>query len=102
MGKTFRTAIIMAATLMLFTAGAFSETRLDAYFGMGSATVGSSNDSIDFFDSGIGLGTPSMDGVFGTFGAGLMLNSNFGFGGAGCHPVHEGRLCGTGLSSRVL
>ncbi len=81
MARTLHVAAVLIFMLVLSAASLQAETRLDAYFGMGTATVGSSNDVVDFFGSGVGLTTPSMDGVFGTFGAALMLKPSLGVGG---------------------
>jgi hypothetical protein len=79
--KAFRHAI---AVLLLLTAFALSasaqDTRIDAYFGVGSLQVGASNQLIDT-GTGVGLPTPSMDGLFGKFGAGVMLTPSLGVGG---------------------
>jgi len=96
MRMTLRFAPVLLFMLLFFSASAPAETRLDGYFGMGMATVGSTHDVIDFFGLGIGQSTPSMDGVFGTVGVGLMLKPSFGFGGQATFRFKQGDFAGLG------
>jgi hypothetical protein len=50
------------------------------YFGMGTARDTSNGQSFDFFGTGIPKSTPSLDGLFGTFGGDFMLRHNLGIG----------------------
>jgi hypothetical protein len=96
MRKALRCAVVAVSILLFCTAVIHAETRLDAYFGMGTTTVGSSHDVIDFFGSGVGQSTPSMDGTFGTFGVGLMLKPSIGFGGQVSVRFKQGDYAGLG------
>lgn len=96
MTKTLQFTAFLVSLMLFCAASVPAETRLDGYFGMGTATVGSTHDVIDFFDSGVGRSTPSMDGVFGTFGIGLMLKGNFGFGGQASFRFRQGDFAGLG------
>jgi len=96
MAKNLRFAILVALLLSLFSVFANAQSRFDGYFGIGTATVGSSNDRIDFLESGFPLSTPSMDGVFGTFGGALMLKPSLGFGGQVSFRFAQGDYAGLG------
>ncbi len=63
---------------------------------MGTAQDGSSNQQIDFFGSGIFLPTPSLDGVFGTFGGAFMFTPSFGVGAEILLRFRQGDYAGLG------
>jgi hypothetical protein len=96
MRKTLQFAPVLLFMLLFGTASVSAETRLDGYFGMGTATVGATQEVIDFFDSGVGQATPSMDGVFGTVGLALMLKHSLGFGGQATFRFRQGDFAGLG------
>jgi hypothetical protein len=89
-----RGAILLTFMTWFLIAAAHAETRFDAYFGLGTATVGSTHQSIDFLGSGVPLSTPSMDGLFGTFGGALMLKPSLGFGGQATLRFRQGDYAG--------
>jgi hypothetical protein len=55
--------------------------RLDAYFGMGTARAGSTNQIVDLLGTGDPMMTTAMGGIFGTLGGGIMIKPSLGFGG---------------------
>ncbi len=79
--KVLRFTITSTSVLLLFTALAGAQTRFDAYFGMGTLHVGSTNQSVDLLGTGTASQTNAMGGVFGTFGGALMLKPSLGVGG---------------------
>ena len=92
--KNLRFALVPAFVLSLLAPIAGAQTRFDAYFGLGTATVGSTHQSIDFSGSGVSLSTPSMDGLFGTFGGAVMLKRGIGFGGQATLRFRQGDYAG--------
>ena len=56
-------------------------TNGDVYFGGGSASDGSTNQSINTFGDGNVYHTPKLGGAFGKFGADYMFKPTLGFGG---------------------
>lgn len=54
---------------------------VDAYFGVGTSRVSSSNQQVDTFGDGVLYGTPSMSGTFGKAGADFFINKWLGVGG---------------------
>ena len=82
--------------LLFFTAFASAQSRFDAYFGMGTLHVGSTNQSLDLLGTGTASPTGSMGGVFGTFGGALMLKPNFGVGGELSLRFAQGDYAGLG------
>ena len=96
MSKALRLTAVVASMLFLFTAFANAQARFDAYFGMGTARDGSTHQSIDFLGTGTPLPTPSLDGVFGTFGGAVMLKPSFGFGAQVSLRFRQGDYAGLG------
>ncbi len=86
----------LISVFMLFVAFADAQTRFDGYFGMGTLRVGSSNQSVDLLGTGTPALTGPMGGVFGTFGAGLMLKPSFGVGGELSLRFAQGDYAGLG------
>jgi hypothetical protein len=75
--KICKVFLATAVVMSLFSLAAGAQARFDGYFGLGTTQVGSAN----FTDSfGTPVPTPSMNGVFGTFGGAVMLNPTFGVG----------------------
>ena len=79
--KMLRFTISLVSVLLLFTALANAQARLDAYFGMGTARDGSTNQVVDLLGSGNPMPTTAMGGVFGTVGAGEGEGGEGGGGG---------------------
>jgi hypothetical protein len=77
--KMLRAMIVLASALFFFSALAQAQ-RLDAYFGMGTARVGSTNQAVDLLGTGDPNFTTAMGGVFGTVGGGFMFKPSLGFG----------------------
>jgi outer membrane protein W len=77
--KSIRTFLPLAAALCLSTSLAHAQ-KLDVYFGLGTAQVGSTGQSIDTFGDGNLYNTPSMGGTFGKLGADFMFTPHFGVG----------------------
>ncbi len=77
--KALRFTVTASLLLTFFAACAEAQGRIDAYFGLGTARVGSTDQLIDI-GTGIALPTPSMGGVFGTVGGGVMLTPSLGVG----------------------
>ncbi len=91
--KVLRFTITASLLLTLFAVCAEAQGRLDAYFGMGTARVGSTNQLIDI-GTGTLLPTPSMGGVFGTVGGGLMLTPTLGVGAEVAFRFAQGDYAG--------
>jgi len=72
--------MILSSVLVFGTALAHAQ-RFDAYFGMGTARVGSTNQLVDLLGTGDPMPTTALGGVFGTVGGGFMIKPSFGFGG---------------------
>jgi hypothetical protein len=77
--KSLRASIPLATALFLGATLAHAQ-GVDAYFGIGTARVGSNGQSIDTFGTGDLLNTPSMTGAFGKVGATFMFSPHFGAG----------------------
>jgi outer membrane protein W len=77
--KSIRTFAPLALALFLSTTLAHAQ-RVDVYFGLGTAQVGSTGQSIDTFGDGSLYHTPSMGGTFGKLGADYMFTPHFGVG----------------------
>ena len=82
---------------MLFFATAFACAQgFDAYFGMGTARVGSTNQVVDLLGTGDPMPTTAMGGIFGTAGAGMMIKPSLGFGGEVSFRFAQGDYANTG------
>lgn len=64
----------------LLTAGLSMAQSANVYFGIGTATDGSSGQQIDTFGTGNYVTTPKLDGVFPKLGASLMWSPHLGVG----------------------
>lgn len=86
----------------LFFSGAFAgaQPRVDVYFGLGTAQVGSTKELFDFFGTGNYKATSSMGGAFGILGGGVMLTSGFGAGAE--VALHFTQKDYAGLGSRPI
>jgi hypothetical protein len=93
--KVLRPVFAAVFFLVIFAAGTKAQIRFDGYFGMGTAHAGSTHELIDV-GTGTYLETPSMDGVFGTFGVGVMFKPSFGVGGEVSMRFRQGDYAGFG------
>jgi hypothetical protein len=91
----FAVALTLLTTVFSVCANAQTGARIDAYFGLGSARVGSSNQLIDT-GTGVSTITPSMGGVFGTVGGGVMLTPSLGVGAQVAFRLAQGDYAGLG------
>ncbi len=94
--KALRSVLASLLALLFCSALAEAQNGFNAYFGLGTAHDSSANQLIDLVGTGTPLPTPSMGGVFGTLGGGLMLNSNFGVGGEALFRFAQGDYAGLG------
>ncbi len=79
--KFLRLAAPFAFALCFSNQFAQAQADIDVHFGVGTAQVGSSGQSIDTFGTGNYLNTPSLGGTFGKVGADIMLTPHLGIGG---------------------
>jgi len=77
--KNLRFTIVFASVLLCFTAMARAQ-GFDAYFGMGTARDGSTNQLVDLLGTGNPGPTTALGGIFGTFGGGVMIKPSLGVG----------------------
>jgi len=68
----------------------------DAYFGMGTARDGSTNQLADLLGTGTPMPTTALGGVFGTVGAGIMIKPSLGVGGEVSFRFAQGDYANTG------
>ena len=94
--KGLRSAFVGLSMLFFCAWLANAQSGFNAYFGLGTAHAGSTNQLIDLAGTGTPLPTPSMGGVFGTLGGGVMLNSHFGVGGEVMFRFAQGDYAGLG------
>jgi hypothetical protein len=93
--KVLRFAVALSVLLLFFSSFASAQARVDFSFGMGTTQVGSAHQVIQNSFGDI-LSTPHMEGVFGTFGGGVMLNSGYGFGAQVSLRFKQGDFAGYG------
>ncbi|MBZ5496221.1 MAG: hypothetical protein LAP85_07440 [Acidobacteriia bacterium] len=93
--KILRSTIVLASVLFFCTPLAHAQ-GLDAYFGMGTARDGSTNQLVDLLGTGNPMLTTAMGGVFGTLGAGLVIKPGFGVGGEVSFRFAQGDYANTG------
>ena len=79
--KLVRFAASFVFALCLSSQFAQAQADFSAQFGVGTARVGSSGQSIDTLGDGNLYNTPSMGGAFGKIGADVMLTPHLGIGG---------------------
>jgi hypothetical protein len=68
-------------TTLLAIGVASAQTSLDVHAGVSGANAKSNGLAVDTFGDGNSYNTPSLDGAFMNFGAGMMITSRLGFGG---------------------
>lgn len=78
MFKFLRSGLPFALALCAATGFANAQSSFDVFFGAGTARVGSSNQLIDTFGTGLPYTTPSMGGTFGKAGADFFFKPQFG------------------------
>jgi hypothetical protein len=91
-----RFTLTLISVLFLLTSTAAAQGRIDAYFAMGTAHAGSTGEVADYLGNGVALVTPSMGGVFGTLGGGVMLTPSLGVGGEVSFRFAQGDYAGLG------
>ena len=94
--KALKFGIAVISLLVVFATFADAQPRFDAYFGMGTARDGSTHQLIDATGAGIAVETPSLDGVFGTFGGAVFLKPSFGVGAQVSLRFRQGDFAGLG------
>ncbi len=94
--KILRSSVASLPMLILFVAVAHAQAGFEAYFGLGSAHDGSTNQSLDILGTGTPQPTSAMGGVFGTLGGGLMLNRHLGVGAELTWRFTQGNYAGAG------
>jgi Outer membrane protein beta-barrel domain len=67
--------------LVFGVTGLHAQSSLDVHMGVSGANAKSNGLTVDTFGDGNLYTSPALDGVFMNFGAGVMMNSRFGFGG---------------------
>lgn len=80
MKPIYRYAPVFLST-MLALGIASAQSSLDVHAGVSGANASSNGQSIDTYGDGTLYNTPSLNGAFLNFGAGIMLTPHFGFGG---------------------
>ena len=94
--KVLRYGIAVVTLALSCAVFADAQAGFNAYFGMGTAHAGSTNQSIDILGTGVAQPTSSLGGVFGTFGGGVMLNGHFGVGAEMSLRFTQGNYAGAG------
>ncbi len=86
--------IVSLLPLLLLCASSADAQSFNAYFGLGTAHDGSINQTLDILGTGNPQPTPSMGGVFGTLGGGVMLNNHLGVGAQVAFRFTQGDYAG--------
>jgi hypothetical protein len=94
--KCLHFAIPSISILILFASLAEAAPQFDVYFGMGTARDGSTDEYLDFFDTGVYSLSPALDGTFGMFGGGIRLTPSLGFGAEATVRFRQGDYGGAG------
>jgi len=93
--KVLRSSV--GAVCLLLLCAAFADAQsFHAYFGMGTATDGNINQSLDLLGTGTAQPTSGMGGVFGTLGGGVMLKPSLGVGAEVSFRFAQGDYAGLG------
>ncbi len=93
--KILRSTIVFASVLFFCTALAHAQ-GFNAYFGLGIARDGSTNQLVDLLGTGNPMPTTALGGVFGTIGGGVMIKPNLGVGGEVSFRLAQGDYANTG------
>lgn len=96
MSKLLRGTLPLAVALFASATFAQAQTGLDVLFGVGTASVGSSNQRIDTFGTGNPFTTPSMGGAFAKIGADYMFKPWIGMGAETDFRFSQGDYAGLG------
>ncbi len=94
--KVIRLTAVAFLMMLLCASFAAAQAGFNAYFGMGTAHDGSTNQSLDILGTGTPALTSSLGGVFGTFGGGVMLTPQFGVGAEVSFRFTQGDYAGAG------
>jgi hypothetical protein len=94
--KTLKYAIAAIFLQIIFVAVGNAQPQFDAYFGMGTASDGSTHEMIDATGSGFAVETPALDGVYGVFGGAVFLKPKFGVGAQVTLRFKQGDYAGLG------
>lgn len=78
--KYLRTTLPLLFALCLAPSFAHAQSGLDVFFGVGTMSADSSNQSLDIFGTGTSFTTPRLGGTFGKVGADYMITPHFGIG----------------------
>lgn len=88
--------MIVLASVLLCCAALANAQGFNAYFGMGTARDGSTNQLVDLLGTGNPLPTTALGGVFGTIGGGVMIKPNLGAGAEVSFRFAQGDYANTG------
>ncbi len=94
--RLLRSVTFSLVMLFFCAAMAHAQSGFEAYFGLGTAHDGSTNQSLDPLGTGNPQLTPSMGGVFGTLGGGVMITPQFGVGAEVAFRFAQGDYSGLG------
>ena len=87
--------VLPVMVILMFGVMKFAKAQTgDVYFGGGTATDGSTNQTIDTFGDGTLYPTPKLGGAFGKFGAGYMFKPTLGLGGEYSFRFTQGPYAG--------
>jgi hypothetical protein len=75
---------------------AYAQSRGEAYFALGTAQDGSTNQLVDLLGTGNYMLTQHMGGVFGTLGGGIMIKPTLGAGAEVSFRFTQGNYAGLG------
>jgi hypothetical protein len=93
--KALRFLVAVVCVSVFFSAFAGAEPRLDAYFGLGTAYDGSTHQVLGSPTSEL-IESPSLDGIFGTFGGAVFFKPTFGVGAQVSLRFRQGDYSGYG------
>ena len=96
--KSIKLYLPLFAVAIVGVTGAYAQDSLDVHIGASGAYAKSTGQSINTFGDGNLYSTPSLNGVFMNFGAGIMMTPRFGVGGE--FAFQPGKSDYAGLSYR--
>ncbi len=94
--KMKRSAFALLPLMILCASFAHAQAGLFVFFAMGTAHDGSIGQNVDVLGTGNPLPAPSMGGVFGTLGGGVMLTDTLGAGAEVSFRFTQGDYAGAG------